>query len=61
MKNVIQLVTGKAKLNLHYLARSDSYSYKRSVIRFDFNNYSSVVNQLVQFVGSYDHGVYNNR
>ena len=32
--------------------------YKRSVIRFDFNNYSSVVNQLVQLVGSYDHGVY---
>ena len=32
--------------------------YKRSVIRFDFSNYSSVVNQLVQLVGSYDHGVY---
>ena len=32
--------------------------FERSVIRFDFNNYSSIVNQLVQLVGSYDHGVY---
>ena len=32
--------------------------YKRSVSRFDFSNYSSVVNQLVQLLGSYDHGVY---
>ena len=36
----------------------DRCLYKRSVIRFDFNSYSSVVNRLVQLVGSYDHGVY---
>ena len=31
---------------------------KRSVIRFVFNNYSSVINQLVELVRSYGHGAY---